>query len=53
VAGLVASRFVRQGRRVTAVVAAIGLDVLLLGATLVALGAMLITPMCERPIPVG
>jgi hypothetical protein len=53
VSGLVTSWFVREGRRVAAVVVGTGLDLLLLAGVLVIAGMFLVRPACERPIPTG
>jgi hypothetical protein len=53
VSGWFASGIARDGHPIWAVVAAIGVDVLILAVSLAVVGAMLSTGMCERPNPTG
>ena len=53
VSGLATRSFVREHRRVLAVIVGIGLDVLLLAMVLVVAGLFLARPGCERPGTIG
>ena len=51
--GLIASRFLREGRRLAAILGAISVSVLVLAMALLAFAVLFAGPGCERPTPVG